>query len=152
MTTTRIKSLDFGVDLLICTPGRLHDLVNKPDKYTGQVGGNIHDFLAGKQTHGKMRILFQSINHYLVFLFFWGALWWAAENRVVLSESIQIWTEHTFKHIVFTQLCTQKCQKSIRSGFYSEVLGYNHLVPCNSHAKSCLQFVFKSHLVMDTSG
>lgn len=32
----RIKSLDFGVDLLICTPGRLHDLVNKPDKYTGQ--------------------------------------------------------------------------------------------------------------------
>lgn len=32
----QIKSLDFGVDLLICTPGRLHDLVNKPDKYTGQ--------------------------------------------------------------------------------------------------------------------
>ena len=118
----------------------------------GTGGGKQTWFLNGKQTHGKMRILFQSISRYLVFLFFWGALWWAAENRVVLSESIQIWTEYTFKHLVFTKLCTQKCQKSIRLGFYSEVLGYNHLVPCNSHAKSCLQFVFKSHLVMDTSG
>eukprot|EP00913_Durusdinium_trenchii_P032507 g30433.t1 len=32
----RIKSLHFGVDQLICTPGRLDDLVSKPDKFTGQ--------------------------------------------------------------------------------------------------------------------
>ncbi|CAK9035182.1 ATP-dependent RNA helicase-like protein DB10, partial [Durusdinium trenchii] len=32
----QIKSLHFGVDQLICTPGRLDDLVSKPDKFTGQ--------------------------------------------------------------------------------------------------------------------
>ena len=32
------------MDLLICTPGRLHDLVNKPDKYTGQADEGGHCF------------------------------------------------------------------------------------------------------------
>ena len=47
----------------------------------------------------------------------------------------RIWTDCTFNH-----------HKSIRSWFYSAVLGYN-LVPCNSHARPYL--LCKSHLVND---
>ena len=48
----------------------------------------------------------------------------------------------TFKHIFFTQLCTQNCQiHKVRLLFI-----YN-LTPCNSHAKSYSYFLLKSHLV-----
>ena len=74
----------------------------------------------------------------------WAAERWDIFFWQILDKLIQIWTIAllSFKHIFFTQLCTQNCQiHKVRLLFI-----YN-LTPCNSHAKSYSYFLLKSHLV-----